>query len=159
MQLLGHAGQLACACGAQEAAARGEAAALRAEVADLSRLVEAGTGLSAGEETARDELLRQGDAQARAALRAAASCTGRTRVHPQHEAEVPALFWLPHAQDGHASILSTKLKCQCYSGRAQVACVKWSLCVAVITQADTYASSVCPEGRQQHRHLQLDCDT
>ncbi len=145
MQLLGHAGQNACVCGAQEAAARGEAAALRAEVADLSRLVEAGTGLSAGEETARDELLRQRDAllaerdaQARAALRAAASCTGRTRVHPQHEAEVPA---------------------RCYSGRAQVACVKWSLCVAVITQADTYASTVCPERRQQHRHLQLDCDT
>ena len=46
----------------QEAAARGEAAALRAEVADLSRLVEAGAGLGAGEEAARDELLRQRDA-------------------------------------------------------------------------------------------------
>ena len=86
-----HKCQLACACGAQEAAARGEAAALRAEVADLSRLVEAGTGLSAGEETARDELLRQRDAllaehdaQARATLHAAAS-----RTH------------------GHACILST----------------------------------------------------
>ena len=45
----------------QEAAARGEAAALRAEVADLGRLVEAGAGLGAGEEAARDELLRQRD--------------------------------------------------------------------------------------------------
>ena len=31
-------------------------------MADLSRLVEAGTGLGAGEEAARDELLRQRDA-------------------------------------------------------------------------------------------------
>ena len=30
-------------------------------MADLSRLVEAGTGLGAGEEAARDELLRQRD--------------------------------------------------------------------------------------------------
>ncbi len=46
----------------QEAAARTEAAALRSEVTDLSRLVEAGAGLGAGEEAARDELLRQRDA-------------------------------------------------------------------------------------------------
>ena len=45
----------------QEAAARGEAAALRAEVTDLSRLVDAGAGLGAGEEAAHDELLRQRD--------------------------------------------------------------------------------------------------